>query len=212
MNFLDWQHLVFYIPLAVGVLMALGMALGVAEVPHGIDLDGDGHPDMWETDHDGGHHFSSPLFLLGFGRAPALLVFMTMALTFGGTGVIVNFLFQGFLERVGGFGIFITFPAASVVMATMTGMFARLVAHYMPTLETTSTTRSDLVGCTGVLTLPCDKAGGIAHVRKGGDLYLVACRASEPLDKGRHVLLTEYDEKNDVYDVCPDPTDGFESN
>jgi len=202
---LAWYNLIFYIPMAAGLLMALGMALGVAEVPHGVDIDGDGHPDVAGDGHgDHGHeatHFS-PLALLGFGRVPALLVVMTMMLTFGGAGVIANMI----LDVKAGAAILPSLGIALAIMITTTSIGSRLLAKVMPTLETKTVGTAQIIGCTGTLiTSASIGSNGVAQVHRSGELFQIACKALEPLPKGQAILVTDYDPETKVYDICPDP-------
>ena len=225
MHLLDWYNLIFYIPLAVGLLMALGMAVGVMDLPHGIDMDGDGQPDAWvgaeaTVEHDIGHgaeHDAShdaeghqdsgfkPLALLGFGKVPFLLVCMTMLLVFGGAGVILNMVFGKLLTATGGALALVSALAAFILMVLLTGTFSKLVSRFMPTLETNSTSKGDLVGCTGTVTLAFDTHKGVAQIRRDGDLYQIQYTSSEKVTKGQSVLITSWDSESKMYDVSADP-------
>jgi membrane protein implicated in regulation of membrane protease activity len=214
MKLFAWYNLIFYIPLAAGVLLILGVALGV-ELPHGVDVDA--HPDMDadggadghgadgdQQSHDGHASGQGLLALLGFGKAPVLVLIMAMALIFGGTGTIANLFLASLLQTSGVF-VFISIAAASMAMVTFTGLIGRVVNRFMPTLETTSVKRKDLVGCTGSLVLAADPKGGLAQISKDGDIYQVSCRSSEPLGRGVPVLVIEYDSDQNVYLVTRNP-------
>lgn len=189
-----WYNLIFYIPLGIGVLLVLGVALGGADMHHG-DMDGDGDgPD----DH-------SVLSMLGFGRVPLIIVFMTMALTFGGTGVFCNMLLAPLLGLTGLFGL-VSLGIASITMVLLTGFIGALVTRWLPTTTTTSFTKYDLVGASGVLLLDADDTSGVAQVVRSGDVYQVDCRARPALPKGTRVLLLEFDEPTNVFTVERDPS------
>lgn len=204
-----WYNLIFYIPLALGIVMALGVALGIADVPHGVDLDGDGVPDIGaglDHDHDHDGHGGRAFALLGFGKVPVLLVFMTMALVFGAVGVICNLFLGSLLPATGGLLALGSAGAAFVSMVVLTGTFSKAVARLMPTLETNSTGKSDLVGCTGFLTMDCTLTNGLAQIYKGKDLHQIDCRSDVPIPKGQPILVTDYEVKGDYYTVCLSPT------
>ena len=208
MNLLEWYNLIFEIPLALGLLAIIGLVLGI-EMPHGIDLDGDGHVDIG---HDAGHDAEhdtetsswSIVSLLGFGKVPFGLTIMVMLLTYGGTGICCNF-FLAPLLKFTSFFVLPSIAAALFVMVVLTGSIARLVNRVMPTLETTNTTSYDLIGSTGDLILPADTTQGLVLIKRQGDVYQVDCRSETPLPKGASVLVTSYEEGTKVYWVCKDP-------
>ncbi len=209
LNLLAWHNVIFMIPLVVGLLMVLGAAFGLADLAHGIDIDGDGVPDIGHLDHDGHGHDSDrggALSFLGFGRVPLLLVIMTMALTFGATGMIANLFLAPLLAVTGLFSI-LSFAVALVVMVATTGTLSKLIASFMPTTETKSTVKTDLIGCTGTLVIGSDAKGGTAQVSKDGDVFQVSVRSDETLPKGLAILITEYDETADMYSVVRSPLD-----
>jgi len=208
-----WYNLVFYLPLALGVLLVLGMALGAAEPSHdlgdhdaaGPDGDAGADGDAHDAEHDAGGGSHSLLSLLGFGRVPVMILATTMCLVFGGVGVILN---TGLTAIVSAPNLMVWGSLAGAFVATLvlTGFLSRLLARLMPSTETDSMSKEDLVGCTGTLVLSADERGGLVQVIRGGDVYQVPCRSSSPLPKGAAVLVTDYDEHHKVYGVCPDPT------
>ena len=217
---LAWYNLVFYIPLALGVLLVLGMALGAAAEPsHDLGHDaGGGGGDAHDAGHDAGHdaehdahgHGSGGgshglLSLLGFGRVPVMILATTMCLVFGGVGVILN---TGLTALINAPNLMVWGSLGGALVATLvlTGFLSRLVARLMPSAETDSMSKEDLVGCAGTLVLSADERGGLVQVIRGGDVYQVPCRSSSPLPKGAGVLVTDYDAEQRVYGVCPDPT------
>ncbi len=196
-----WHNLIFYVPLGFGLFLVAGVALGAADVPHGPDVDGGVDHDAGGDHHDGHDNESAKLLsILGFGKVPVMMIFMTMALTFGGTGVVCNMFLAPFLKLSSLFALF-SVAGAFIGMLALTGTTARLVAKYLPTTETTSTTKSDLVGSTGTLILPTDDKSGLMQVTVGGDLYQVQCRSVTPLLKGQTVLVLSYDETSSLYAV-----------
>lgn len=207
---LTWYRLVFYIPLAIGVLMALGLAMGLTSLPHGVDVDGDGSSGSLDHDlshdHSGGqdHAGWSLLSVLGFGKVPALLLVMSMCLIFGGTGTISNLLLASSLKVSELFALY-SLAIAFLFTFSLTGVIARTIGRVMPTLETTSVGKQDLIGCEGVITLDTGDSEGLAQVTKDGDIYQVKCRSVEPLARGSKVLVTDYNVTQEAYDVCRYP-------
>lgn len=206
MDAFAWYNLIFYIPLAIGMLFIVGIAVGGADVGHGVDLDGDGIPDVHvHVGHDSDNEQNFFLSLLGFGKVPLLVLLMTMFLTFGGTGAMAN-MFMEPLLRVSGMFALLSVGAACFVMFVSTGFIARTVSRLMPSTETASFKKADLVGGTGTLLFEADKDSGAVQVVKNGDCYQVQCRSSETLPTGTKVLLIDYDGTDDFFTVERDPT------
>jgi membrane protein implicated in regulation of membrane protease activity len=212
-DFMEWYNLIFYIPLAIGILSVLG--IGFSGVGHDVGIHGDIHGDLHvDSDHDAdGDHdgegqstWGWVLGFLGFGRVPIAISFMSLFLIFGGTGICINTLISALINIWSGFAL-VSVSVALVVMFFGTAFVSRTVGRFMPTTETDSVRKSDLIGCTGTVTLNCDKSGGLAQIRnKRGDLYQVQCRSDKPIAKGTPILTYEYSESSDVYTVITDPT------
>jgi hypothetical protein len=210
-DFLKWYNLIFYVPMAIGLLSVLG--IGFSGVDHDVGLHADVHGDFHadhdaDGDHDGeGQGIGSwVLGFLGIGRVPVAISVMSLFLIFAGTGICMNTLLSKLIELWGGFAF------ASIVVASITTFFgtafvSRLVGRFMPSTETDSVHKVDLIGCTGVATLPCDANGGLAQIRnKSGDLYQIQCKSDQPILKGTQVLTIEYHESSDSFTVVMDPT------
>lgn len=206
---LKWYNLIFYIPLTIGLLSVIGV--GFSGAGHDVGVHGDFHADAdhdAEGDHDGESQGNWILGLLGIGRVPIAISFMTLNLIFAGTGICMNTLLGSLIKYWGGFAIF-SVIAAIIVMFFGTAFVSRTVGKLMPTTETDSVTKADLLGCTGVVTLACDKTSGLAQIRNGkGDLYQIQCRSDKPLPKGTQILTVEYEVAFDTYLVVIDPTIG----
>ncbi|MBN1611625.1 MAG: DUF1449 family protein [Polyangiaceae bacterium] len=135
-----WYNLIFYLPLALGVLLVLGMALGAAEPSHDLGdhdaagpdgdaqagADGDAH----DAEHDAGGGSHSLLSLLGFGRVPVMILATTMCLVFGGVGVILN---TGLTAIVSTPNLLVWGSLAGALTATvvLTGFLSPLLARLM---------------------------------------------------------------------------------
>lgn len=204
-DFLKWYNLIFYLPMAIGLLSVLG--IGFSGVGHDVGVHADVHADH---DADGGHDGDGQgvwiLGFLGIGRVPIAISVMSLFLIFAGTGICMNILLSKLIEVWGGFAL------ASVGVALVASFFgtafvSRMVSKYMPTTETDSVVKLDLLGCTGVTTLPCDSNGGLAQIRnKNGDLYQIQCKSDQPIPKGVQVLTIEYHESSDSFTIVVDPT------
>ncbi len=222
MAVLAWHNVIFYIPLFVGIVLILGILFGIAELPHGWDTDADGGPEVdggGEVDggadghHEGGVSAGGPqvhgvgqglLVLLGFGRAPVLVLLMSMTLIFGGTGIVANLALGRLLEAQGAF-VLVSLLVALCATVVFTGLIGRVVNRFMPTLETTSVTKHDLIGCIGSLVLSSNEREGLVQITKQGDVFQVTCRSAEPLERGTSVLVTSYDRERGLYFVSRNP-------
>jgi len=203
--FAAWYNAVFYIPLAVGMVLAACTAAGMGDMHHGADLDGDGHPD-----HESGHDASERgglklLSLIGVGKVPLLLVAMMACLIFGTVGLCLNF----FLGSRGAAGFPASLTTAAVTTFSLTGAFSRLVSRLVPSLETSAKGRSDLIGSVGKATTvySVDSVFGagcfaIVQVEKDGDVHSVKVRMDKPIAGLASVLITEHDPETDSYSGC----------
>jgi membrane protein implicated in regulation of membrane protease activity len=199
--------------------MIVGVILGIGDMLHlDMDTDGDGPSDLG-LDHDvdhgvehvTGHHdhdSTNTIFaLLGFGKAPMLILLMAMSLIFGGVGIVVN-LFIAPLLKITGIFVFISFIIAFIAMVSFTGIIARIVSRLMPTLETKSVTGYNLIGSEGSIIMNVGPTfSGVVQITKDGDVYQVPCRCNETLSIGTRVIVTKFDGQAllGMYDVCRDP-------
>jgi len=210
---LKWYNLIFYIPLAIGLLSVIGVGFSGAGHDVGVhgDIHGDFHADAdqdAEGDHDGESQGNWLLGLLGIGRVPIAISFMTLNLLFAGSGICMNTLLGALLKVWSGFAL-VSVAVATIVMFFGTAFVSRTVGKFMPTTETDSVKRIDLIGCTGTVTLDCDSSSGLAQIcNKSGDRYQIQCRSDKPIPKGTPILTFEYNEAFDVYTVVVDPTIG----
>lgn len=208
-DFLKWYNLIFYIPLAIGLLSVVGV--GFSEVGHDVGVHGDFHADAdhgADGDHDGESQGNWFMGFLGIGRVPIAISLMSLSLIFAGTGICMNIILSKLIEFWSGFAIF-SLVVACIVMFFGTAFVSRTVGRFMPTTETDSVKKVDLIGCMGTVTLACDKTSGLAQItNKSGDRYQIQCRADKPIPKGTSIITYDYNEAFDVYTVIVDPTVG----
>lgn len=227
-NLLEWQNLVFYIPLTFGLLMIIGAAFGIGgdgdhDVDHDLDTDmdadadGDADHDLdhdHDHDHDadegrhGGIRLLSPILsVLGVGKVPLSIVLMIAGCVFGGTGIVMNTVLAPMLVHPAAYA-WISALVAFIVMTFVTGQLARLINRVMPTTESYNVTRADLCGRRGQLILAADEHEGLAIVKDHeGNVHNLHCRTTEgSLPKNSDVLVIDYEEKTNTYLVVPDPT------
>jgi membrane protein implicated in regulation of membrane protease activity len=214
-----WQNVIFYIPIAVGIILVFGSAFGGhdgdADGDHDADADNDGDiRGAGHIDDPSEHHVDSAengllhkaLSLLGVGRVPLTVVMMMSSLLFGGIGIVMNTILSAVIGVPWIYGP-ISIVVAFLGMATLTGKAAKLLNRFMPTTETYRVSKHDLAGQTGVLLLPSDTSDGLAQVKDHeGNIHNVQCRTLKgPMPKGGEILVIEYDEETNKYVVDANP-------
>lgn len=199
-----WQNVIFYIPLAVGLLLILGSAFGVHDHDPGHAADQHG------ATHDPGHDslFARGFAILGVGRVPLTIVLMITSLYFGGLGIILNTLLASVGLAPWLYGP-ISIAGAFVGMMVLGGATARLIHRHLPMSETYSISRHDLAGSRGKLLLPADTSSGYAQIKDlEGNVHNIRCRTTAgTLAKDAAILVVEYDEetKTFIIDANPEP-------
>lgn len=101
----------------------------------------------------------------------------------------------------------LSIPLAGVGAVLLTSGTSRLVARYVPPLETSARPRKHLVGRTGEAVFDITHEFGMASVlAASGDRLQVPCRpvSGTPLIlKGQEVLLVSYDPRTRIFEVMP---------
>ena len=230
---LAWQNFLFYIPLVCGLLLGAGALIGLG-FGHG-----DGHAGADSagahatTEHIGHGHgpghghevhptLMSQLFaLLGLGRVPLSISLMMMLLIFGGTGTVLNILLAE-LRASGGTYAWVSIIGALLAVFLLSGPISTLLARIVPSIETYTVSRRDLIGCTAVLINDTDEQGGYAQARdREGNIHNISCRtyaatpspdasrgpSRSPLMKGTQVLIVDFDPASNRYTVELGPQD-----
>jgi hypothetical protein len=192
MSLLAWQQLLFLIPIAVGVLLAAGAAIGLSH-GGGTDGDADGESDDGPA---GGTDLPA-------GRVPLLMRAMLLSLTFGGAGLVTSYLLATWPGLSPSVRALIALPVALAVSWWVSGRLGRLFTRRLPLVESQAISRHDLVGIVGRAVLPIGPASGLAQVfDRHGNLHQVTCRllAGEAVvPAGADLLLVEYDAGNQRY-------------
>jgi hypothetical protein len=205
-----WWNLPFLVMLLLVavyfVLQLIGLVGAVGD--HDIDHDVD-------HDHDGGHHvehhfWHDVLGFFGVGRVPFMVVWVTLFLFAGFTGLIVN---RVVYLRAGGSAPAWLFPVALVVAVVvgLTGVrvFARAAARLVDVGGGGSTAKRDLVGKLGVVaSATLDTRFGEVRVHDGKTEILVHGRVQEgeaPLARGARVVIVDFDGGSELYWVAASP-------
>jgi membrane protein implicated in regulation of membrane protease activity len=213
-SLLAWYNLIFYIALTVGILFALGSALGMGHDDHdaggGHDAGGDGHGHDFghghghDHEHDLGHGHASPHELhgqvswfsdmLGVGRVPFTIILMLLFMLFGGVGVMSNVVLSKLLASP---SLFFPISGSVALLATffLTGRTARLINRVMPTSESYNVTKLDLVGKVGKVVATAEGDYAVASVKDHeGNVQQISCRTGGgALPVGQEILVLEYD-------------------
>ena len=207
-----WYNVVFLIPVAIGLVLALGTLLGIGDAD--MDIDGDVGMDA-DTDYEkSGNPLDMPpkaspsllmrlLSALGFGKVPLTLLLMIGMLMFGLAGfTATQFLAPVFAGETLVMGLCSVAVAFTVTTAT-TGRLARVINRVAPTSTSHGIKSGDLVGHTGRLIIRANAEHGVAHVYDRYDnLQKVHCRTEKgELPIGTEVLVLDYDSETDTYTV-----------
>ncbi len=216
MVFLDWQNLIFLLPmlaaLAYTLLMAAGLGFGEhsIEVDHDVDLDV-GHDfdagvehDL-DTDHDAGHiahagHAGASARLLGLfgvGRVPLSILILSACFLWGAVGLALN-------VGLGTANMLRVLGLAALAAVLGTRLLAEGLAALMPGEESYHTTREELVGLAGEVLYEVTPTSGTVRLRDPtGNLRDLDCRihSGDGIKAAERVVLDEYDPSADVFFV-----------
>jgi hypothetical protein len=225
MQLLDWQYLIFLLPIALGVLYLLLLASGLgggseagdadASVDHDLGMDhgdvgvdqGDiAHGDISDAhvEHAGADHdlhpgvLGSAVSFLGIGKVPMSILMMSYCFVWGATGMAsLNMLGEPSVTKAIGIA-----AGASVLI---TRYLALGIAKLVPSVESYHTPLSTLVGLGGeVLYAITDSSGTVRVHDVETNLRDVPCRVA-PGDKsipaGTKVVLFHYDAAKQVFYV-----------
>ena len=221
-----WWNLPFLVMLglcgAFFVLQAVGL-LGLegdhdADVDH--DVDAEAHVDAdadADGDADGGMTASwhEALAFLGVGRVPFMVVWVTLFLFGGFTGIFLNrVLFVRADGNYRGWWFAMVSGAALAVGLVGVRLFSRLAARLVDVGGHGAVTRLELTGKIGVVASPIlDVRHGEIRVRddRGNELLLHGCvrEGEAPLRHGSKVVLVSYDADRQLFwaSACPEVED-----
>lgn len=222
MHLLEWQYLIFLMPLGLGVLyllvLAIGMPLGgeaEADVDAHVDLDvhtdvdvdvaADAAVDVGHA--DVGHHVDvGPLTavatFLGVGRVPISIVVLSLAFVWGVAGLAGVSLY-------GPGAVWMAAGAAGVAAIVVTRYVAKLVGRLVPSVATYHTPSQALVGLRGMVVYQVTGDSGVVRLTDDrGTMRDVRCRVAEgqpPIPGDTKVILLRHDHERDEFLVtrCP---------
>jgi hypothetical protein len=221
-----WWNLPFLVMLglcgAFFVLQAIGL-LGVegdhdADVDH--DVDAEAHVDAdadADADADGGMTASwhEALAFLGVGRVPFMVVWVTLFLFGGFTGIFLNrVLFVRADGNYRGWWLALVSGAALAVGLVGVRLFSRVAARLVDVGGHGASTKQELTGKIGVVASPIlDARHGEIRVQddRGTELLLHGCvrEGEAPLPHGSKVVLVSYDADRQLFwaSACPEVED-----
>jgi membrane protein implicated in regulation of membrane protease activity len=202
MDLLQWQNLMFLLPLLLAVLYLLVLGLGgdghgghdAAHHDAGLHHDTGG-------EHDVGHHAESgiakALTALGVGRIPLSLFIVILLILWGGVGLMCSQLFglNRWLDSAGIAGLAAFFGTPFV--ANFVGRFITTRSYHVR--------REGLVGRRGQTTYTTtESAGEVRLLDQSGSLRDVSARVrpgSAEIASGVEVQLESYDGEREVFFV-----------
>lgn len=205
---LAWYNLIFLVPVLTGVVAALaattgfGMETGEAGESDGFDGDSDDVSGHAVDVHSDGNLFERALSLLGVGRVPLSIVITVSSLTFGVTGILLNFFLFSVLKSH-----ILTTGASSVgafaAMLVITNGLAGWLSRVLPSVETYGVSHTGLEGRVGTLVLSANTEFGIAHVYdEHRELHRVQCKTYQgTIPEGTEVVIIHYEKSESVYYV-----------
>jgi len=202
---------VFFVLQTVGLVSHGGSHEHDHDVDHDHDVehdhDLDHHHDV-DHDHDAPGALGGLLAFLGLGRVPFMVVWLTLFIFAGFTGLLLNRIL--FVKTDGQYPAW-SFPlsllASLAVGVVATGVASRGVAKLVDVGGRGSARKKELAGRAGVVASPrVDDQFGEVRVRDGrGQEMIVHARVQPgeaPPRQGDHVVLLEFDEKSELFLVA----------
>lgn len=212
---LEWHNFIFALPLAVGLLLSVGIVFS------GLGTSGEttGTPDAQGSSEDGSHESgddtpqAAPSVLgtvggwFGFGKGASLALLLPILLaTWGLVGLLVNTALDAWLPPAVFFPIAV---ALGLLAAGLAGNGVASVVQGLARQQRPNVRRQDLVGCGGRAAFRIDASGGVANVRdKTGNIHRVVCKTlpgEAALEAGREILVVDFDPQQGIYYVQAHP-------
>lgn len=223
-EFWAWYNLVFAMPIGFALVLLILMMKGLVPTEGGLDIEvdhdvsfdhdiGADHELESEVEHDLGHdtsHESSQGFgkgalsVLGVGRCPLSVIFMSLSLTWGCIGLVSNMVLGKMLYLPTFIFPWISMGITFVLSIALTGAIARLIARIIPSMETYSQPLRQLVGKEGTTSSIVSPAFGQAFVKDDfGTLRVIRCHTLEgELPREAVVRLVHYTAATQSFIVC----------
>jgi len=205
---------VFFLLQAIGLLGADADHEVDTDVDHDVDVDADADADAGAGGGGGGMSagWHEALAFLGVGRVPFMVIWVTLFLFGGFSGIFVN---RVLFVRAGGdyHGWWFAAVSLASLVVGLAGvrLFSRLAARLVDVGGRGAVAKRDLEGKVGVVasaTLDARFGEIRVHDERGNELLVHGCvRAGEaPLARGAKVLLVSYDGDKQLFwaTACPE--------
>jgi hypothetical protein len=220
MAILDWQNLIFVLPMLAAILYVLLMTVGFfwggggdLDAGHDVHVDvghdvsaGAGHDVGGAAGHDAGGHgghgsqvglLGRAFGLLGVGKVPVSILWLSVCFIWGATGLVLNVLLG-----VGALRQNVLFAALAAVVGARS--VAEGLAFLLPREESYHTPKAELVGQVGEVLYEVTRTSGTVRLcDPSGNLLDLDCRVLDGagLKAGTRVVLQEYEPTADVFFV-----------
>ena len=228
MSLLAWANVPFTAVLAIAVLFALIQMSGLlgllaggdhdADAAHDHDVDADADHDL-DHDADADHDHDADqeneqsagqglLVGLGVGKVPLSIIWQTYAVAFGLVGIIGNTIYLSYARALPPYTLVWTVPIGLVLGYIVTRRLGRVLARVASDPRHEATTRTELVGHTGVVISSkiSSEFGEVRLMDKTGHVLRIICRTrdGEPtIAEGREVVIVEHEKDGDHLFVAP---------
>jgi membrane protein implicated in regulation of membrane protease activity len=208
-EFLDhWWNLPFLVELGLVAVFFVLQIVGI--VGHAADLDVDHDMDA-DVDHDveveadAGLGWHDALAFFGVGRVPFMVVWVTLFLFGGLTGIFVNgYLYADAAGRYPPWGFAVSLASSLAAGLVAVRLFSRVAARLVDTGTKGASAKHELTGKIGVVASPKADAK-FAEIRvhdDRGNEILVHGRLADgarELAHGTEVILLDYDSKRELF-------------
>jgi hypothetical protein len=182
--------------------------LGPSAADLNLDADLDGHGHMIAAEQDGSSAETDQtsshglIKLFGFGQIPLTIALLSLMLSWGLIGFLVNIL--AWPRMPSGVGVVrVSIPIALTGSLICARLLSAIMGRWLPSFESYADRRHALIGNVGEAVFIINSQSGVVAVRDHhGDLFQVGCRVYEPdgvIPKGARVRLVAYNGKQGLY-------------
>jgi hypothetical protein len=218
-----WWNLPFLVMLGlVGVffiLQVIGIAGHGADADADHDLDADADHDVdadhdadADADHDGeGVGWGEILAFFGVGRVPFMVIWVTLFIFSGFSGIFLNSLLFVHAQGYAGWFFGIVLGLSLLIGLAAVKLFSKLAAKLVDTGGRGSTKKHELTGRVGVVaSVEVDARHGEIRVHDdhGNEILIHGCTqgGEAPIMRGGKVVLVDFDAQRELFWVtaCPD--------
>lgn len=221
-NLLEWQNLIFVLPMVLALIL-LGLSMsGIGEhdsdidhdvgLEHDVDMQSAGNMphdlSTTDVDHDTGPSvLSVMLSALGIGKAPLSILGFCWLMIFGFVGLVLNSVWQGAFGSIN-ILVIISASIAFISSLTITSFLARGIYRFMPQTQTEVENLSDFINREAVVrfTVTTD-SGTITLIDKYGNQQTLMAKRDEScnqdLTPDTPVVILSYLPKEKVFSIIP---------